>query len=52
MEPILESTRLLIDAIVDQQLSDQSGQEGDGDPKPEATSGTVKCPPEAQRQGC
>lgn len=35
---IFESACLLIDTIVHQQLSDHSGEEGDGDPKPKATS--------------
>lgn len=43
--------RLLVDAVVHQQLRDQSGEERDRDPKPEATPRTVKRPPEAQGQG-
>lgn len=42
---------LLIDAVVHQQLGDQGGQEGDGDPKAKAASRAVKRPPKAQRQG-
>lgn len=30
--------RLLVDTVVHQQLGDQRGEEGDGDPKPKATS--------------
>lgn len=43
--------RVLIDAVVHQQLGDQGGQEGDGDPKAKAASRAVKRPPKAQRQG-
>lgn len=42
---------LLVDAVVHQQLRDQRGEEGDGDPQPEAASRTVKRPPQAQGQG-
>lgn len=42
---------LLVDAVVHQQLGDERGEEGDGDPEPKAASRTVKCPPKAQGQG-
>ena len=45
------SSDLLINTIVDQQLGDDSGQEGGGDAQTKAAPGTVKRPPQAQGQG-
>lgn len=51
-QSISVSTDLLIDPIIHEELCNQSGQKGYGDPKAKATSGAVKRPPKAQGQGC
>lgn len=41
---------LLVDAVVDKQLSNESRQQSSGQSYAKATPRTVKCPPQAQRQ--
>lgn len=42
---------LLVNAIIDEQLRENGGQDGGGDSQTEAAPGPVECPPQAQGQG-
>lgn len=42
----------LVDSVINQQLREDSREEGGGDPQTKATPGPIKRPPQAQGQGC